>query len=337
MSIYASLETTIAQLTASHKGILAADESITTIGKRFSTIGLASTPETRRDYRALLLTTPHIEQLISGVILFEETLGQSDQQATPFTTLLRARNIIPGIKVDTGLTTLPFTAEEKITQGLDGLADRLQHYYQAGARFAKWRAVFTVSETLPSTLAIEANATALAHYAALCQTNGLVPIVEPEVLMEGDHELARCAEVSTVVLHTVFKELFSYHVIPEYIILKPNMVLAGQASPTPKPNIEAVAQATLKVLRQTVPAAVPSINFLSGGQTPEIATAHLNAINCQGRQPWRLNFSYGRALQDPVLKTWKGQAINIQAAQEALYHRAHLNVLAAQGKCPMTC
>jgi fructose-bisphosphate aldolase, class I len=328
--INSTLKETIAQLTNGKKGILAADESTSTITKRFSSIGVDSTPETRRIYRELLLSSP-IEPYISGVILFDETLFQQDSNNIPFPQLCKNRGIIPGIKVDKGLVYLPGTADEMITQGLEGLAERLKNYYQAGARFAKWRAVFRIGNHTPSPLAIKANAIALAHYAALCQQQHFVPIVEPEVLMEGDHDLNRCAEVTMCVLHHVFKALFQYQVTLEALLLKPNMVLAGQNYSGPNPSVQQVAQATLDVLRRTVPAAVPSINFLSGGQSPSLAAQHLNALNQQGPQPWRLNFSYGRALQDPALKQWKGQSKNIQAAQQALYQRAKLNAAAASG------
>lgn len=324
------LNTTISQLTTHHKGILAADESIATLGKRFDALKIPSTLETRLAYRRLLFTTPQLEHYISGIILFDETLHTAGEEKS-MVSLLCERGIIPGIKVDIGLASLPFNSPETLTQGLDGLSKRLSSYYAAGAHFAKWRATFTISETLPSTLAIQANATALAHYAALCQTHGLVPIVEPEVLMSGSHDLFRCFAVTTSVLRAVFQALVQYAVNLEQIILKPNMVLSGQDySGPPIPGSE-VAQATLKALRQTVPAAVPSINFLSGGQTPQMATQHLNAINQQGIQPWRLNFSFGRALQEPALAIWQGLAENRQAAQQALLHRVQLNTKAAKG------
>lgn len=332
MSTASQLQSTLLHLTEGDKGILAADESNATIQKRFETIQTACTPETRCAYRELLFTTPQLENYISGVILFEETLYQANQQGKLFPALLEQKGMLAGIKVDIGLIHLPVTSDEKITQGLDGLLERLKNYYQAGARFAKWRAVFSISDSLPSLQAIAANAEALARYAACCQSQGLVPIVEPEILLEGKHSLERCLEVTQLTLHHVFNALFTHRVMLEYIILKPSMVMAGSQNVETKPSIEVIAQATLQTLYRTVPAAVPSINFLSGGQSPEAATAHLNAMNLNKRHPWRLNFSFGRALQDPALKAWQGKSENIRLAQQALYHRAQCNVAAAQGK-----
>lgn len=324
------LEATIKQIAVSGKGILAADESTGTIAKRFASINVESTLENRRAYRELLFTTPGIEEFINGVILYEETLGQRDSSGKPFAELLSEKGIVPGIKVDKGLTNLPFT-EEKITQGLDGLAERLATYKEMGACFAKWRAVLNISNTMPSKLAISANAEALASYAAICQDKGIVPIVEPELLMDGDHSLERCAEATEQALHAVFHKLQKHQVILECIILKPSMVITG-TDHKPQASVKDVAEATLKILRRTVPAAVPTINFLSGGQSSELATAHLNAMSVGKQQPWVLSFSYGRALQDHALKTWQGKAENVRAAQQAFYKRAKLNAAASKGQ-----
>lgn len=323
------LEATILQLAVAGKGILAADESTGTIAKRFASIQLESTLENRRVYRELLFTTPGMEEFINGIILYEETLGQRASNGKLLPELLAERGIVPGIKVDKGITNLPFTGE-KITQGLDGLAERLRTYKEMGARFAKWRAVLNISDTLPSSLAIHANAEALARYAALCQDQGIVPIVEPELLMDGNHSIERCAQATEKTLYKVFKALRKYKVILECIVLKPSMVIPGTEHTAAKVN--EVAQATLKVLRRTVPAAVPTINFLSGGQSSELATQHLNAMNVGKPQPWVLSFSYGRALQDHCLKTWQGKPENIKAAQQAFYKRAKLNAAASKGQ-----
>jgi fructose-bisphosphate aldolase class I len=331
MSIH-ELEATVQQLITLGKGILAADESNATIAKRFHSIGVESTVENRRAYRELLFTTPGISDFISGAILFEETLGQRADNGQFFPELLAEQGIVPGIKVDKGITALPGTDEEKITQGLDGLAERLMNYREMGARFAKWRGVLTISATQPSCLARHANAEALARYAALCQAHGIVPIVEPELLMDGDHSLERCAEASEKTLRAVFKALIKHKVILECMILKPNMILPGVDHKTAAGSKE-VAQATLKVLRRAVPAAVPSINFLSGGQSAELATKHLQDMNASRQtQPWILSFSYGRALQDPCLKTWRGKPDNYQAAQQAFLQRARLNAAACRGQ-----
>jgi fructose-bisphosphate aldolase, class I len=326
-----SLNATINQLVVPGKGILAADESSGTISKRFAAIGLESTEENRRAYRELLFTTPDLEPFISGVILYDETLKQSTKDGQPFPELLSNRGIVPGIKVDKGLIPLSGTENEMITEGLDGLAYRLIEYKKLGARFAKWRVVFTVTEQYPSPLAIAANAEVLARYAAICQSLGIVPIVEPEVLIDGDHTLSRCAIVTTEVLRSLFSALARYQVVLECIILKTSMVLSGKAH-QPQASITDVAQATITILRRTVPAAVPSINFLSGGQSDSVATAHLNAINMLGPQPWNLSFSFARALQEPCLKAWQGKAENVEAAQKILHHRASLNSLACLGK-----
>lgn len=333
MSIYVQeLEKTVAELTAPGKGILAADESSGTIEKRFKAVNVASTDETRRDYRELLFSTPGLSAFISGVILFEETLKQKSVAGVPLPQLLTTQGIVSGIKVDKGVAPLPGFPGETVTQGLDGLAQRLSEYKQLGARFAKWRAVIAIGADVPTPPAIAANAHALARYAAICQEQGLVPIVEPEVLMDGDHTLATCARVTEAVLHAVFHALHQQRVALEYMLLKPSMVVPGSACPT-QVTPQQVAQATLTCLRRTVPAAAPGINFLSGGQTEAAATANLNAMNTNAeRQPWVLSFSYGRALQAPVLKAWRGEAANKMIAQQALYQRARLNSAAAQGK-----
>ncbi len=326
------LEQTINKLAARGKGILAADESSGTIGKRFAAVGVESTEETRRTYRDMLITTPGINEFIAGVILFEETLNQNTLDGTPFPEKLMKLGILPGIKVDKGLVILPNTSEEQITQGLDGLAERLVEYKKKGACFAKWRAVYQISAHTPSQLAIKANAECLARYAALCQANGIVPIVEPEVLIDGDHTIERCLEVTEPVLHAVFKALYRHKVKLEYMVLKPSMVINGKKCAA-KSTVEQVAKATLAVLRRHVPAAVPTINFLSGGQSSEDATAHLNAMNTTSAYlPWNVSYSYARALQDDAMKIWHGDNKNIPAAQKAFYQRAKLNSLAAVGK-----
>lgn len=313
------------------KGLLAADESTPTIKKRLASVGVESTEETRRRYRELLFTTKGIESYISGVILFDETLRQSSRDGIPFATLLSNRGIIPGIKVDKGAKPLALHPGDKITEGLDGLRDRLAEYKQLGARFAKWRAVIEIDEhNLPSSYAVRANAYALARYAALCQEAGLAPIVEPEVLMDGTHDIHGCEMVTSRVLTEVFVELEASKVVFEGMLLKPNMIVAGKKCPQ-QPGVEEVAEATIRCLRRHVPAAVPGIVFLSGGQSPEDATAHLNAMNAMGAQPWQLSFSYGRALQEPVLSAWKGQESNAEAAQRAFFKRCRLNGLAREG------
>lgn len=325
------LESTINKLAAKGKGILAADESTPTITKRFQAVGIESSDETRRAYRELLMTTPGCNQFIAGVILFEETLNQKTSQGIPFPEALKSLGILPGIKVDKGLVHLANAGTDQITQGLDGLAERLIEYKSKGACFAKWRAVYAISNTTPSQLAIETNAEVLARYAAICQEQGIVPIVEPEVLIDGDHTIARCEEVSEAALQAVFNALNRHKVKLEYIVLKPSMVINGKACPQ-KASVKEVAEATMRVLKRTVPGAVPTINFLSGGQTSEQSTAHLNAMNQLGNLPWNLSFSYARALQDYCMKTWAGQTKNIPAAQAAFQKRAKLNSLAATGK-----
>jgi fructose-bisphosphate aldolase, class I len=332
MSMHDELAATIAHLVAPGKGILAADESGPTITKRFGALGIESTEETRRRYRTLLFTTPGAAEFLSGIILFEETLGQRNNEGTPLPEVLTRQGILVGIKVDKGTTPLPNAPGDLITQGLDGLAERLKAYKAQGARFAKWREVYGITERNPTPLGIDANAEVLARYAAICQQEGIVPIVEPEVLIDGDHSIERCHEVSEAVLHATFAALHDHKVSFEGMVLKPSMVLPGNksaATATP----EQVAKATLEVLRRTVPAAVPTINFLSGGQSPEGATANLNAMNAMSPPaPWVVSFSYARALQDPAMRAWAGQDANVPAAQKAFYWRVKMNSLARAGK-----
>lgn len=331
MNVEDELQATIAELVQPGKGILAADESLPTIAKRFDAIGIKSTEQNRRAYRALLFTTPGIGDFISGVIQFEETLTQTADNGTPLPQVLAGQGIVPGVKVDKGKIPLAHAPGDLVTQGLDGLAGRLATYKEQGARFAKWREVYPITDRNPTALGIEANAEMLARYAAVCQEQGFVPIVEPEVLIDGDHTLERCREVTEAVLHAVFHALYRHGVILEYTVLKPSMVLPGKDHP-PKAPPEAVASATVKVLRRTVPAAVPSINFLSGGQGPEEATANLNAMNVlYPDAPWELSFSYARALQQPVLQAWAGKAETVPAAQQEFYKRAKLNGAARRG------
>jgi fructose-bisphosphate aldolase, class I len=325
------LAVTAAALVAPGKGILAADESSGTIQKRFQSIQVESTAEQRRAYRELLFTTPGANQFISGVILYDETIRQPAADGTPLAEVLARQGILPGIKVDTGTTALAGFPGEKITQGLDGLDGRLATYHQLGARFTKWRAVITIGEHLPSFGCIAANAEALARFAAASQAAGLVPIVEPEVLMDGDHPIQRCDQVTREVLAAVFATLRRMRVRFDAMLLKPNMVLSGSDCPTQAP-VEQVATATVAALADTVPASVPGIVFLSGGQPDEVATAHLSAMNRLGGAPWQLSFSYGRALQAPALKAWKGDPANGPAAQRAYHHRARLNSAARHGR-----
>jgi fructose-bisphosphate aldolase class I len=313
------------------KGILAADESSPTIKKRFDTIDVESTEENRRAYRELLFTTENVEKHISGIILFDETIRQSTEDGVPFPELLSKKGIYPGIKVDKGAKDLAGFTGEKITEGLDGLRERLAGYRSLGARFAKWRAVITIGKGTPSRFCINANAHALARYAALCQEAGLVPIVEPEVLMDGDHDIARCREVTAATLKSVYAALFEHCVYIEGTLLKPNMVLSGKDCPM-QAGPEEVAEATVSCFRQVVPAAMPGIVFLSGGQSSVQATENLNAMNAMGKHPWELSFSYGRALQEHALKAWHGKASNIGAAQKAYHHRARCNGAARFGK-----
>jgi fructose-bisphosphate aldolase class I len=327
-----AMEKTVSEITAPGKGILAADESAGTIEKRLKAVNVASTEATRRDYRELLFSTPDLGAYISGVILYDETLRQATAAGVPLTQLLTAQGIVPGIKVDLGTIALPGFPGEKITQGLDGLGQRLSEYRTLGARFAKWRAVISIGAGIPTPAAIAMNAHALARYAALCQEQGLVPIVEPEVLMDGDHTLATSALVTEAVLHSVFHALHQQRVVLECMLLKPSMVIPG-ASCQDQATPQEVARATLACLRRTVPAAVPGINFLSGGQSDAMATANLNAMNTgTKKQPWVLSFSYGRALQAPVLRAWRGEAAHKALAQQALHHRSRLNGAACLGQ-----
>ena len=332
MSVFTDLQTTIDDMVQQGKGILAIDESHPTIAKRFKPIHVESTEENRRIWRSLLLTTPNLGDYVSGVILFEETLTQKTDEGTPLPQMAEKQGIVPGIKVDKGKIPLVNAPGDVITQGLDGLADRLKVYKEQGARFAKWREVYPIDSQNPTPLGVEANAEVLARYAAICQSVGIVPIVEPEVLIDGCHSMERCFEVIEVVQHAVYHALHRYRVILEHIILKPSMVTPGKEHVT-RASPEEVAESTVKVLRRSVPAAVPSINFLSGGQTDEEATANLNAMNLiYPNQPWELSFSYGRALQQPPLHAWQGKVENCEAAQDALHKRARLNGAARYGK-----
>jgi fructose-bisphosphate aldolase, class I len=325
-----NLEETARALVAPGKGILAADESDGTIKKRFDSIGTESTEDTRRAYRDLLFTTDGAADYVSGVILYDETIRQSSVGGTPFPKLLESQGVIPGIKVDKGAKELANSPGETITEGLDGLRERLAEYYELGARFTKWRAVITIGPDIPSEYCLWTNAHALARYAALSQEGGLVPIVEPEVLMDGDHSIETSFEVTSKTLHAVFTELRDQRVRFEQMLLKPNMVLSGYEAPQ-RAGFQEVAEATVRCFRRHVPAAVPGIVFLSGGQTDEDATSHLNAMNAMGPHPWELSFSYGRALQAPALKAWRGEAANVGAGQAAYLHRARMNSLARSG------
>ena len=328
------LEDIAAKMVADAKGILAADESTSTIKKRFDSINLESTEEARRDYREMLFRADDaMKNYISGVILYEETLFQKAADGTPLAELIKAAGSIPGIKVDTGAKPQTFFPGETITEGLDGLGDRFKKYYEAGARFAKWRGVIAIADGLPTWGSIKANSQALARYAALAQANGIVPIVEPEVLMDGapgTHSIDTCAEVTEWVLRTVFQDLYDARVSLEGMILKPNMVIDGKNAR--KASVEEVAAKTVKVLKATVPSAVPGIAFLSGGQSSEEATAHLSAMNAGYDLPWGLTYSYGRALQADALEAWGGKKENVAAGQRAFTHRAKMNSLAAAGK-----
>jgi fructose-bisphosphate aldolase, class I len=325
------LDITARALVADGKGILAADETPGTLTKRLAALGIDSTQESRRTYREMFFTTPGIAAFISGVILQDETIRQRSAKGVPLPELLSRQGILPGIKVDNGAKPLAAAPAELVTEGLDGLRDRLKEYYGMGARFAKWRAVISVSETLPSATCVQANAHALARYAALCQEQGLVPIVEPEVLMDGPHAIERCEYVTGTVLHAVFNALFAQHVGLEGMLLKPNMVLAGKAC-VEQASVDEVAVATVRCLRRHVPAAVPGIVFLSGGQDHVAATEHLNAINrIEGVRPWTLSFSYGRALQDEALRAWQGKGDRLTAGQHSFYHRAKCDSAAALG------
>jgi len=326
------LETTARSLVADGKGILAADETPSTMTKRLDTRKIESTPDSRRAYREMFFSTPGIAEFISGVILQDETIRQKGSKGTSLPDLLAKQGIIPGIKVDNGAKPLAGSPGETITEGLDGLRDRLKEYHGMGARFAKWRAVIAVSETLPSAACLQANAQALARYAALCQEQGVVPIVEPEVLMDGSHTIERCEEVTGSVLHAVFNALFDQKVSLEGILLKPNMVIAGKGC-VKQASVKEVAVATLRCLSRNVPTAVPGVVFLSGGQDHVAATMHLSAINqLEGPKPWKISFSYGRALQDEALKAWRGKNENLKAGQQAFYHRAKCDSAAALGQ-----
>ena len=331
MSVQAELQKTIEDMVDDRRGLLAADESTPTITKRFDAVGIESTEETRRQYRSLLLSTEGIGECISGVILYEETLDQKDDSGRSIPELAEAQGVVPGIKVDKGKGPLPGAPGDEITYGLDGLAGRLREYREKGARFTKWREVYPITDHNPTRLGLTANAEMLARYTMVCQSEGFVPIVEPEVLIDGNHSMARSAEVNEQVWHEVFHALHRHGASLEHLILKPSMVTPGKEQGMPAP--EEVAEATIRVLRRAVPAAVPAIMFLSGGQTPEQATANLNAMNqVRERCPWHLGFSYARALQEPVMQTWKGNPDNVQPAQDAFARRARLNVAARQGE-----
>jgi fructose-bisphosphate aldolase class I len=322
-------------MVAPGRGILAADESTGTIGKRFQGIQVENTEEHRRAYRDMLFTAKALGEHISGVILYDETLRQKSADGTPFPVLLQRQGVIPGIKVDAGAKDMALCPGETVTEGLDGLAKRCAEYVQLGAKFAKWRAVITIGAQIPSEACIEANAHALARYGAICQQAGLVPIIEPEVLMDGTHDIDRCEAVTESTLRAVFAALASQRVKLEEMVLKPSMVISGKDCPK-QASVSEVAARTLAVLKRTVPAAVPGIAFLSGGQSDELASAHLDAMNRLGGGPWALTFSYGRALQQPSLKAWKGAPANVPAAQAALLHRARMNGMAALGQYQAT-
>ena len=327
------LKDTARSLFANDKGLLAMDESNGTCNKRFEKLGIPQTVEARRAYRELIVTTPGLGESIGGAILYDETIRQQRSDGTPFIKVLIEAGITPGIKVDTGAKELAGHPGEKVTEGLDGLRDRLQEYFQMGARFAKWRAVIAIGSGLPSWGCIEANAHALARYAALCQEAGLVPVVEPEVIMDGEHTVEQCCVVTDEVLRTVFGELFAQRVVLEAMVLKPNMVLPGMASSS-QPTVDQVADATVNCFLRSVPAAVPAIAFLSGGQPAELASARLNAMNVRfkSRLPWALAFSFARAIQQPALEIWNGCQANVAAAQQSLVHRARCNQAARRGE-----
>jgi fructose-bisphosphate aldolase class I len=324
------LESTARALVAEGKGILAADESNRTIKKRFDSIGVEATEETRRAYRDLLFTTEGAEEYISGVILYDETIRQSSADGTPFPKLLESKGIIPGIKVDTGAKPLALADGETITEGLDGLRERLEEYRELGARFAKWRATYSIGDGRPSEYCVWTNANALARYAALCQEAGITPIVEPEVLQDGTHTIEESSKATGRVLQALYTELHDQRVEYRGTLLKPNMVMSGYEASS-RASVDEVADASLECFYKHVPAAVPGIVFLSGGQSDEDATAHLNAMNARGPHPWQLSFSYGRALQAPALKAWGGKPENVEAAQRAYYHRAKMNSAARTG------
>ena len=324
------LEKVARAMVAKGKGILAADESMGTIKRRFDSIHVASNETNRRAYRDLLFTTPGIEQAISGVILFDETLRTKANDGTPFPELLAKKGIMPGIKVDKGPVEIPFFPGEVVTEGLDGLRGRLKEYRELGAKFAKWRAVISIGDGIPTYTCLKANGHALARYAALCQEAEIVPIVEPEVLLDGNHSIERCQDVSEETLRITFAQLAEQRVYLEGMVLKPSMVVSGKDNPR-QAGVEEVAERTIRCLKRTVPAAVPGIAFLSGGQSAVSATEHLNAMNKMGPHPWEVSFSYARALQDPALKAWKGEAANVAAAQKIFHHRAKMNSAARSG------
>jgi len=327
----ALLAKTAAAMVAKGRGVLAADESSGTCETRFKTIGTPCTEENRRAYRSLLFTTPGIEKFISGVILFDETTRQKTADGALFPDYLAKKGILPGIKVDTGAKALALCPGEKVTEGLDGLRERLAGYFKAGCRFAKWRAVITIGEGIPTHTCLYANAHALARYAALCQEASIVPMIEPEVLLDGEHSIERCEEVTEATLRATYAAMSAHNVSFEHLILKTSMVVSGKASAR-QAGVDEVAERTIRVLKRAVPAAQPGIVFLSGGQSDVSATAHLNAMAAMKNLPWPLTFSYSRALQNPALSAWKGQSANVAAAQRAFYHRAHMNGLAAEGK-----
>ncbi len=324
------LESVAQAMVAKGKGILAADESMGTIKRRFDSIKIESNDGNRRAYREMLFSTRGVEEAISGVILFDETIRTAASDGTPFPQLLAKKGIMPGIKVDKGPVDIPGFSGEVVTEGLDGLRGRLKEYRELGAKFAKWRAVITIGDGIPTYTCLEANAHALARYAALCQEGGIVPIVEPEVLLDGNHPIERCHEVTEQTLKITFTELFLQRVHLEGMILKPSMVVSGKDNPR-QAGVEEVAERTIRCLKRTVPAAVPGIAFLSGGQSAVSATEHLNAMNKIGPHPWQVSFSYARALQDPALKAWKGEGANVAAAQKIFYHRAKMNSAARSG------
>ncbi|HEY7560309.1 MAG TPA: class I fructose-bisphosphate aldolase [Candidatus Binatia bacterium] len=324
------LEAVAQAMVAKGKGILAADESMGTIKRRFDSIKVESNENNRRAYREMLFTTPGLEEAISGVILFDETIRTAASDGAPFPQVLSKKGIIPGIKVDKGPVDIPGFSGEVVTEGLDGLRARVKEYKEFGAKFAKWRAVITIGDGIPTYTCLEANAHALARYAALCQEGGLVPIVEPEVLLDGNHTIERCEEVTESTLRITFSTLMRHRVHLEGMILKPSMVVSGKEN-SRQAGVEEVAERTIRCLKRTVPAAVPGIAFLSGGQSAVSATEHLNAMNRLGSHPWQVSFSYARALQDPAIKAWKGEAANVATAQKIFYHRAKMNGAARSG------
>jgi len=325
------LAKTAAAMVARGRGILAADESAGTCEKRFKSVGVECTEESRRAYRGLLFATPGIEQFVSGVILFDETIRQKTSDGVPFAEFLAKKGVVPGIKVDKGAKDLALAPGEKVTEGLDGLRERLAEYFKLGARFAKWRAVITIGDGLPTHACLYANAHALARYAALCQEASIVPIIEPEVLLDGGHTIERCEEVSEATLRATYAALAAHNISFEHTILKASMVVSGKDNAR-QAGVGEVAERTLRVLKRTVPAAQPGVVFLSGGQSDIDATAHLNAMAAMKGLPWPLSFSYSRALQNPALKAWRGSRENVAAAQKAFHHRAHMNSLACQGR-----